>query len=71
MGTVENVSMRIIDLGMGKRVFTEKVVCDDILGTNGYHPPEILFDDSHDFRADSFMLGVTFAIMVSLHDDIY
>ena len=57
--------MKIIDLGMGKRVFTEKVICDDILGTNGYHAPEVLFDDAYDFRADTFMLGVTFAVMVN------
>ena len=50
---------------MGKRVFTEKVVTDDILGTNGYHPPEVLFEDSYDFRADIFMLGITFCVLVS------
>ena len=50
---------------MGKRLFTEKVVTDDILGTKGYHPPEVLFEESYDFRADIFMLGITFSIMVS------
>ena len=51
---------------MGKRVFTEKVITDDILGTNGYHPPEVLLEEEYDFRADVFMLGVTFCVMVSI-----
>ena len=62
---VERVDFRIIDMGMARRLFTEKVVTDDILGTNGYHPPEVLFEDGYDFRADIFMLGITFAVMVS------
>ena len=66
MGQIEKVKSKIIDLGMGKRVYTEKVVTDDILGTHGYHPPEVLFEDSYDFRADTFMLGVTFCVMVSM-----
>lgn len=61
---IEKVDFKIIDLGMGKRVFTEKVVTDDILGTNGYHAPEVLFEDSYDFRVDIFMLGITFCVML-------
>lgn len=62
MGQIEKIEFKIIDLGMGKRVFTEKVVTEEIVGTNGYHPPEILFEEDYDFRADIFMLGVTFAV---------
>ena len=58
------VRFKIIDLGMAKRVFTDKIVTDDIFGTNGYHPPEVLFEDTYDFRADIFMLGITFCVMV-------
>ena len=61
---VEKVDFRIIDMGMARRVYTDKVVTDDILGTNGYHPPEVLFEDGYDFRADVFMLGITFAVLV-------
>lgn len=64
VGCMEKVDCKIIDLGMGKRVYTEKVVTDDILGTNGYHPPEVLLEDSYDFRADVFMLGITFCVML-------
>ena len=49
---------------MGRRLVSDKVVSDDIVGTNGYHAPEVLFDDSYDIRADIFMLGVTFCVMV-------
>ena len=61
---IEQVNFKISDFGMAKRLFTEKVVTDDILGTNGYHPPEVLFEDGYDFRADIFMLGITFSVMV-------
>jgi len=64
VGQMEKVECKIIDLGMGKRVFTDKVVTDDILGTNGYHPPEVLMEDSYNFRADVFMLGITFCVML-------
>ena len=37
---------------MAKRVFTDKIVTDDIFGTNGYHPAEVLFEDTYDFRVD-------------------
>ena len=50
---------------MGRRLITDKITSDDILGTNGYHAPEVLFDDSYDCRADIFMLGLTFCILVS------
>ena len=59
------MDFKIIDLGMGKRVFTEKVITEDILGTNGYHPPEVLNEEAFDFRADIFTLGVTFCVLVS------
>jgi len=49
---------------MGRRLVSDKVVSDDIVGTNGYHAPEVLFDDSYDIRADIFMLGITFCVMV-------
>jgi len=51
-------------MGMGRRLISDKVVSDDIVGTNGYHAPEVLFDDSYDIRADIFMLGITFCVMV-------
>lgn len=51
---------------MGRRIVTDKITSDDILGTNGYHAPEVLFDDSYDFRADIFMLGLTFCVMVCM-----
>lgn len=49
---------------MGRRLISDKVVSDDIVGTNGYHAPEVLFDESYDIRADIFMLGITFCVMV-------
>ena len=52
---------------MGRRVFTDKVIKDDIVGTNGYHAPEILLEEPYDFKADIFMLGVTFSVMVCKH----
>ena len=58
------IQFKIIDLGMGRRLVSDKVVSDDIVGTNGYHAPEVLFDDSYDIRADIFMLGITFCVMV-------
>ena len=58
------ILFKIIDLGMGRRLVSDKVVSDDIVGTNGYHAPEVLFDDSYDIRADVFMLGITFCVMV-------
>ena len=64
------IDFKIIDLGMGKRVYTEKVVTDDILGTNGYHAPEVLLEDSYDFKADIFMLGITFCVLVSVVNTI-
>jgi len=63
-GQIEKIDAKIIDLGMGRRLFTDKIQTDDILGTNGYHPPEVLFEESYDFRADVFMLGVTFCVML-------
>lgn len=41
-----------------------RVVTDDIPGTMGYHAPEVLFDDSYDFKADVFVLAVVFCVMV-------
>jgi len=55
---------------MGRRLVSDKVVSDDIVGTNGYHAPEVLFDDSYDIRADIFMLGITFCVMVRLLADL-
>lgn len=52
-------------MGMAKRMYTERIVTDDILGTSGYHPPEVLFEDAYDFRADVFMLGITYSVLVS------
>ena len=59
------IDFRIIDFGMGRRVFTDKITRDDIVGTNGYHAPEILQEEPYDCKADIFMLGVTFSVMVS------
>ena len=59
------IDFKVIDLGMAKRVFSDKIVTDDILGTSGYHAPEVLLEDSYDFSADIFMLGVTFCVLVS------
>jgi serine/threonine protein kinase len=63
-GNIEKIDFKVIDLGMGRRFFSDRVVSNDILGTNGYHAPEMLFDDSYDSRADIFMLGVTFCVML-------
>jgi len=63
--SVLQIDFKIIDLGMGRRLISDKVTSDDILGTNGYHAPEVLFDDSYDCRSDIFMLGLTFCVMVS------
>jgi len=61
-GQIEKVDVRIIDLGMAQLVLTDKVYTDDILGTNGYHAPEVLLDDYYDLRADIFVLGITFCV---------
>ena len=66
-GHIRKVKFKVIDLGMGKRVFTEKIISEDILGTNGYHAPEVLTDECYDFRADIFTLGITFCVMVSFN----
>lgn len=58
------VEVKVIDLGMARLVEGECVYTDDILGTEGYHAPEVLFDDNYDFRADIFVLGITFCVMV-------
>ena len=60
------MDFKIIDLGMGKRLFSDKIITDEILGTNGYHAPEVLFEDGYDFRADIFMLGITFCVLVRM-----
>lgn len=65
LGQIERIDFKIIDLGMAKRFFTEKLSSEDILGTNGYHAPEMLLEDDYDLRADVFMLGITFCVMVS------
>jgi len=62
-GQIQKVDAKIIDLGMGKRLFTTTVITDEILGTVGYHPPEVLLEDAYDFRADVFMLGVTYCVL--------
>ena len=56
--------MKVIDLGMARLVENDIVVTDDVLGTTGYHAPEVLFDESYDFRSDIFVLGITFCVMV-------
>ena len=66
-GYIRKVKFKVIDLGMGKRVFTEKIISEDILGTNGYHAPEVLTDECYDFRADIFTLGITFCVMVCIN----
>jgi len=68
VGQIKKVEAKIIDLGMGKRLYTTSVITDEILGTNGYHPPEVLLEDSYDFRADVFMLGVTFCVLLHNSD---
>lgn len=60
------IDFKIIDLGMGRQLISDKVTTDDVLGTKGYHAPEVLFDESYDLRADIFMLGITFCVTVSL-----
>lgn len=65
------VEVKVIDLGMARLVEGECVYTDDILGTEGYHAPEVLFDDNHDFRADIFVLGITFCVMVGKIWDLH
>lgn len=69
LGQIQKIKFKVIDLGMGKRVFTEKIISEDILGTNGYHAPEVLTDECYDFTADTFTLGITFCVMVGLTAD--
>lgn len=59
------VQVKVIDLGMARLVEGDRVYTDDILGTEGYHAPEVLFDDGYDFRADIFVLGITFCVLVT------
>lgn len=55
----------MIDLGMARLVEGDRVYTDDILGTEGYHAPEVLSDDSYDLRADIFVLAITFCVLVT------
>ena len=34
--------MKVIDLGMARLVENDIVMTDDVLGTTGYHAPEVL-----------------------------
>ena len=43
-----------------------KVETDDVFGTVGYHAPEVLFDDTYDFKADIFVLAMVFCVMVGV-----
>jgi len=63
-GNIERIDFKVIDLGMGRRLIADKVVSNDILGTNGYHAPEVLFEECYDARADIFMLGITFCVLL-------
>lgn len=58
------VEVKVIDFGMARLVDGDRIYTDDILGTDGYHAPEVLFDDCYDFHADIFVLGITFCVMV-------
>lgn len=64
-GTLEKVEVKVIDLGMARLVEGDKIVSDDIVGTTGYHSPEVLFDESYNLQADIFVLGITFCVTVS------
>ncbi|ESN95265.1 hypothetical protein HELRODRAFT_193606, partial [Helobdella robusta] len=63
-GILERLEAKVIDLGMARLVEGGKVVTEDVLGTTGYHSPEVLFDETYDFKADVFVLGITFCVML-------
>lgn len=58
------VTVRIIDFGLSVYVEGEFVQSDSIVGTLGFHAPEMFFDDILDFRSDIFSLGLTFCVTV-------
>jgi len=63
----KQLDFRVIDLGMAQLVENDRVYTDVILGTTGYHSPEVLFDDDYDLSADIFVLGITFCVMVCIY----
>ena len=48
-----------------------RVESEDVPGTVGYHAPEVLFDDTYDFKADIFVLAVVFCVVVSNYYTLY
>ena len=59
------IHFRFIDLGMALQLHSGKINTDMVNGTTGYHPPEIMNEEPYDFKADIFMLGITFLVLVS------
>lgn len=57
------VDAKLIDFGLSKFLSGAFIYTDYIVGTLGYHAPE-MFDGFYWQRSDIFLLGVTFAVMV-------
>lgn len=60
-----NFDVKVIDFGIAKLVNADDPVKSGIvIGTIGYQPPEMLFDETYDIRGDIFTLGIAFCVMV-------
>ncbi|CAH1801715.1 unnamed protein product [Owenia fusiformis] len=62
--TPDKIQFKIMDFGMGRQVRRESVDIEGVVGTKGYHPPEMWEESGYDITGDIYMLGVTFAILL-------
>ena len=58
--------MRYIDLGMAAKWPANGSDMRAIVGTTGYHAPEMWKEEGYSHTADYFSLGITVLVMVSI-----
>ena len=63
-GSVTDIKFCLIDLGMSVIVEGNEYRAPEVNGTIGYHPPEIWHEHPYDTTADTFMLGITFLMLL-------
>ena len=58
------LQLKVIDLGMAVVIPRLGEAVTGVVGTWGYHAPEMWEEKTYDARADIFSLAITFLIMV-------
>ena len=59
------MQLKVIDLGMAVMVKSADEKITGVVGTWGYHAPEMWDEKPYDAKADIFSLAITFLILVS------